>query len=304
MRNAFAKEVTELAKDNTKIVLLAGDIGNRLFDRFKEQSPQRFYNCGIAEAAMTGIAAGMATAGYTPITYTITPFNTLRCLEQIKLDICYPNLPVTIVGTGAGLSYAGLGATHHSLDDIGVMRTLPNLQILVPGDAIEVSACLRAAVESGRPTYIRLGKKGEPIIHDKDFTYKIGRVIPIKSGARHLIISVGNMLGESMVAVEKAKDKYGLDTEIVSMGSVYPLDKKFLKNAFNKFERILIVEEHGFVGGAGSAVLEYAYEEKLDTKKLTSIACAKSFLSGVGSQENARRKLGLDSDSILAKLTI
>ena len=130
MRNAFAEEITRLASKNKKIVLLSGDIGNRLFDKFRNKFPNRFYNCGIAEACMTGVASGISSVGLRPVTYTIATFNTIRCLEQIKLDICYTNLPVIIVGTGAGLSYASLGSTHHSLDDISFLRTIPNLNIL------------------------------------------------------------------------------------------------------------------------------------------------------------------------------
>ena len=121
MRNEFAKTITEIARDKKDLVLLAGDIGNRLFDDFKSTYPDRFYNCGVAESNMTGVASGLASSGLRPITYTITPFNTARCFEQIRLDICYPNLPVVIVGTGSGLSYATLGSTHHSLEDISIL---------------------------------------------------------------------------------------------------------------------------------------------------------------------------------------
>lgn len=159
MRNTFAAEITKLANKNKKIVLLSGDIGNRLFDRFKKINSDRFYNCGIAEATMTGIASGLATTGLLPITYTITPFNTMRCLEQIKLDVCYPNLPIIIVGTGAGLSYASLGSTHHSLEDISILRSLPNISILCPSDPNEVKILLRDALKFKGPVYLRLGKK-------------------------------------------------------------------------------------------------------------------------------------------------
>ena len=159
MRNAFAKAITKIASKNKKVVLLSGDIGNRLFLQYKELQPKRFYNCGIAEATMTGVAAGLASGGFQPITYTITPFNTVRCLEQIRLDICYPNLPVIIVGTGSGLSYANFGATHHSMEDIAILRTLPNLNILCPSDPIEVELALQEAIRIKKPTYIRLAKK-------------------------------------------------------------------------------------------------------------------------------------------------
>ena len=130
MRNAFAAELAAAAATNKKIVLLTGDIGNRLFDTFKSDFPERFFNCGVAEANMMGMAAGLALCGLRPVTYTITPFNTCRCLEQIKIDVCYQNLPVVIVGVGAGLSYASLGATHHGLEDIAVTRVLPNMTCL------------------------------------------------------------------------------------------------------------------------------------------------------------------------------
>jgi len=160
MRNSFAKSITDLSKKNKKIVLLAGDIGNKLFDNFKKIDKNRFFNCGVAEANMTGVAAGLAIQGFRPITYTITPFNTLRCLEQIKIDICYPKLPVIIVGTGAGLSYSALGATHHSLDDIAIMRALPNMNVVCPSDPIEVAHAIEHALKIKGPTYIRIGKKG------------------------------------------------------------------------------------------------------------------------------------------------
>ena len=159
MRNAFADEITNLAKKDKKIVLLSGDIGNRLFDKFRTRFPERFYNCGFAEACMTGVASGIAHLGLSPITYTIATFNTVRCLEQIKLDICYPNLPVVIVGTGAGLSYASLGATHHSLEDIAFLRVIPNLKILCPSDPEEVRKLLKDALKMKGPVYLRLGKK-------------------------------------------------------------------------------------------------------------------------------------------------
>src|SRR2546430_5284860 len=164
MRNAFATEITSLASEDERLVLLSGDIGNKLFDGYKEKFPERFFNCGVAEANMMGMAAGMALSGMRPITYTITPFTTTRCFEQIRVDVCYHNVPVIIVGVGGGLSYASLGATHHSCEDIALLRMLPNMTVICPGDAIEVRGALRAALRHDGPVYIRLGKKGEPIV--------------------------------------------------------------------------------------------------------------------------------------------
>jgi len=132
MRNAFADELTNLAHEDDRIVMLSGDIGNRLFDKFKDAHGDRFYNCGVAEANMTGMAAGLAMNGLRPVTYTITPFVTTRCLEQIRTDVCYHDVPVTIVAVGAGLSYAGLGPTHHACEDIAFLRALPNIKSSAP----------------------------------------------------------------------------------------------------------------------------------------------------------------------------
>ena len=162
MRNTFAKEMTRLAKENKKLVLLSGDIGNRMFDQFKFVNPQRFINCGIAEGNMMSMAAGLALTGLRPVIYTITPFTTSRCFEQIKIGAAYHNANVIIVGTGSGLSYAELGPTHHSLEDIGILSTLPGMRILTPCDSLELSSQLEECLSLEGPSYIRIGKKGEP----------------------------------------------------------------------------------------------------------------------------------------------
>src|SRR5438552_5228383 len=159
MRNAFADEVTKLAQGDSRLVLLSGDIGNRLFDKFKAHCPSRFYNCGVAEANMVGVAAGMAMSGLRPVCYTITPFITYRCMEQIRIDVCYHHVPVVIVGTGSGLSYASLGSTHHSCEEMGMLRLLPGLSVVAPADEVEVRGALEAALASKDPCYIRIGKK-------------------------------------------------------------------------------------------------------------------------------------------------
>ena len=164
MRNAFSEELTKLSIKNKKIILLSGDIGNKLFDNFKK-NPKRFINCGVAEANMTTVAAGLAYAGYTPITYTITSFNVFKTVEQIKLDICYPNLPVIIVGVGSGLAYSNLGTTHHSIEDIGVLNSISNLNIISPADSKELKVLLPQVLKAKKPVYFRIGKKNEKTIY-------------------------------------------------------------------------------------------------------------------------------------------
>lgn len=305
MRNAFAKAVAELGDVYPDLVMLAGDIGNRLFDRFKEKHPQRFYNCGVAEANMTGVASGLAASGLRPITYTITPFNTVRCLEQIRLDICYPNLPVIVVGTGAGLSYAGLGATHHSMEDIAILRTLPNMHIVCPADPVEVRLAVKDALRLGRPTYIRLGKKGEPVIHESDPHFEIGRGVTVRDGVDVAILSVGNMLAAALQCADQMQQQ-GVSAKVVSLHTVKPLDDLLLSEVFTEQKLVIVLEEHGLIGGAGSAVLEWGNAKRVDLSKLMCIGGPDRFLFACGDQEEARALLGLTpekiSQQILARL--
>lgn len=297
MRNTFAKTVTELSDVYPELVMLAGDIGNRLFDQFKEKHPGRFFNCGVAEANMTGVAAGLAASGLRPITYTITPFNTVRCLEQIRLDICYPNLPVIVVGTGSGLSYAGLGATHHSMEDIAILRTLPNMHVVCPADPTEVRLAVTDALKLGRPTYIRIGKKGEPSIHTSDPEFRIGRGITVRDGSTVAILSVGTMLEPALQCADRLNQQ-GVSTKVVSLHTIKPLDDALLAATFAECKLLVVLEEHGLMGGAGSAVLEWGNINRVDLRKLVRIGGPDRFLSGCGDQEEARSILGLTAHSV------
>jgi len=301
MRNAFARAVTRLAADRPELVLLAGDIGNRLFDEYKEKYPERFYNCGVAEAGMTGVAGGLASTGLHPITYTITPFNTVRCLEQIRLDICYPNFPAIVVGTGAGLSYSGLGATHHSMEDIGLMRMLPNMHVVCPGDPLEVELALEAAIALKRPVYLRLGKKGEPQVHSSQPAFEIGKGIQLREGETLAILGVGNMLPVAVEVADRMTDS-GITPTLISLHTVKPLDDELLEKIFSDYQRIAVIEEHGLAGGAGSAILEWANARQLDSSKVSRFGAEDAFLTGYGDQKNARRQLGLEGALIADRL--
>lgn len=301
MRNVFAKTVTELSDAYPELVMLAGDIGNRLFDELKEKYPERFLNCGVAEANMTGVAAGLAASGMRPITYTITPFNTIRCLEQIRLDVCYPNLPVIIVGTGAGLSYAGLGATHHSMEDIALLRTLPNMHVICPADAIEVRLAVTDALRLGVPTYIRLGKKGEPIVHQNEPHFEIGKGICIREGTDIALVSVGNMLADAVKIAEKLQNN-GISSQVISLHTVKPLDQLLLTNIFLEKKLVVVLEEHALIGGASSAILEWGCDHGMDTRKLMRFGGPDRFLYACGGQMEARKLAGLSVEVIAEKI--
>tara|TARA_Y100001970_G_scaffold129887_1_gene160154 strand:- start:31041 stop:31958 length:918 start_codon:yes stop_codon:yes gene_type:complete len=302
MRNTFADELTILAKKNKNIVLLVGDIGNKLFDNYKKNK-NKFFNCGVAEANMNGVASGLARLNFRPITYTITPFNTFRCIEQIKIDICYPKLPVIIVGTGSGLSYSALGATHHSMEDIAMLRSLPNLQIVCPGDPLEVRLSLQEALKSNYPTYIRLGKKGEPQVHKKIPKFKIGKGITLNKGKDLTIISIGNVLGLANNVRNKLIKK-NLFTNLISLHTIKPLDTMLLKKIFSTNKLVVIIEEHSEIGGSGSAILEWCYKNSTKTNNLLILAGPDKFLSSCGDQKQARKSIGLNEDSIIKKISL
>jgi transketolase len=302
MRNAFADELTKLGNDDPRVVMLSGDIGNRLFDKFKDKHPSRFFNCGVAEANMMGVAAGMAMNGLRPVAYTITPFVTTRCLEQIRTDVCYHEAPVTIVAVGAGLAYSGLGPTHHACEDISFLRSIPNMVVICPGDAFEVRGALRAAMQQDRPVYIRMGKKGEPVVHKGPIAdFKIGKAITLQEGSDVCLLSTGNMLPEAIEAAHKLQDK-GISAEVVSFHTVKPLDEDKLKQAFARFKLVATIEEHSLIGGFGAAVSEWLVDTGTQAKKFVRFGTPDAFFKKSGEQEYAREVLGLTGHQIADKI--
>jgi transketolase len=300
MRNAFADELTQLAEQDPRLILLSGDIGNKLFDKFKDVDDLRFYNCGIAEANMMGVSAGMALSGLRPFVYTITPFTTTRCFEQIRVDVCYHKAPVVIVGTGAGLSYAELGPTHHSLEDIAILRTLPGMRIVAPCDSIELRLALRAALEDDSPTYIRIGKKGEADIHPNPPKFKIGKAIIVRPGNDVSMLCAGSMMLETLKAADILAAK-GVSAEVVSFHTVKPLDESYLQSAASSFKLLATVEEHGRIGGFGSAVSEWRARTNCNLQQI-SFGADDEFMHEVGSQDYARKKYGLTAENIATRM--
>jgi transketolase len=298
MRDAFADEIEKLAAADSRLVLLSGDIGNRMFDRFKARFPDRFYNAGVAEANMATVAAGLALAGLRPVTYTITAFNTLRCLEQIRVDICCQNLPVTIVGVGGGLSYASLNPTHHALEDVGCLRMLPNLTVLCPADAHEVRAAMREVARSPGPTYIRLGKKGEPVVHASTPGSLVGQSFVIREGRDVCFLCAGTLLPATLAAASVLASR-SISAEVVSCPSVKPLDETRLARVFADFPLIVTIEEHGRAGGFGSAVAEWFTDQvPRSAARILRIGTADVFLPIAGEQDHARSFFGLTAEGI------
>lgn len=251
---------------------------------------------------MMSVAAGMGLCGLRPVVYTIVPFVTTRCLEQIRVDVCYHRSPVTIVGVGGGLSYAGLGATHHSCEDIAFLRTLPEMTVICPGDSLEVRAALRGAISSGRPAYVRLGKKGEPKVHTEPPEFTIGKGIVLREGTDICLLSTGNMLPTALATADELSAGEKLTVGVVSMHTVKPIDEPLLQRVFRAYKLVVSLEEHSVLGGLGGAIAEWLTEQSGGQAKLLRLGTADSFFHSGGSEEFVRRELGLDAQSLAKRI--
>lgn len=314
MRNAFRDAVYELARRDDRVVLLSADIGNRMFDAFKADFPDRFYNVGIAEQNMIGLAAGLAMSGLRPYCYTIANFTTYRVIEQLRVDLCYHHQPVVVAGVGGGLSYATLGSTHHSCEDIGMLRSLPGMDILCPGDPPEVSASVAlAAQRNDGPTYIRLGKKGEPPIHPSVPTLQTGTWLTLQNSDETpdvTLLSCGNVLPIAVAAAEQLAAA-GLTTRLLSCIGVKPLDTAALDRAFAQSRLVVTLEEHSTHTGFGGAIAEWLVDQPpasplqrggRPTPRLLRLGTPDAFLHRTGSQDYARSICGLTPDAVTQKI--
>ena len=251
MRDAFFSELLTLFRHNPKTVFLTGDLGYKLFDPLVTHDPGRVINCGIREAGMVGYAAGLAKAGLLPFVYSIVPFITLRCLEQIKIDLCYNRNTVVIVGVGGGFAYGPNASTHHGVDDIGALSCLPGLTIWTPADPHEVRGCVQAATRLAGPAYLRLGRNNEPAIHTTHGAWReIDRPIWFGTGHDGVIITCGFILHEVLKAAEVLRGK-GIDAGVVQLPTIKPFPEDDLKAIIGSGKPILTIEEHIATGGLG-----------------------------------------------------
>lgn len=297
MRDAFIAELTDLAEQDPDLLLLAGDIGFKVFDKFRAMFPRRFFNLGIAEANMVGMSAGLSLSGKRPFVYTIIPFLTMRPFEQIRVDLCMHELPVKLVGVGGGLSYDILGPTHHSIEDVAIMRALPNMTVVVPSDPAESRRLTRAAHRLNGPAYIRLGKNGEPILDPREhLDFEIGKAIVVHPGNDATIIACGPILG---LAIEAAKVLHarGISCRVVNMHTIKPLDCAAV-NAAAETGAIVTLEEHSIVGGLGSAVAE-VLAERGGAVSFRRLGIADRFTNAVGKQSYLLEFHGLTTDVVV-----
>lgn len=292
MRNAFIHELVTLARKHPQIALVVGDLGYSVIEPFADEFPDRFINAGVAEQNMTGLAAGMASEGYHVFTYSIANFPTFRCAEQIRNDVAYHNLPVTVVSVGGGLAYGALGYSHHAVQDYALMRVLPNMMIAAPGDPMEVRACMRYLVENPGPSYLRLGKAGEPNFHAKPPDVAPGRWLPVRSGegqhdGKRALLSTGAGL---QIAMEWWNQPGYRNFDLYTMPLWSMADKPAQAERLAAYSEVVTVEDHLQDGGFGSWLLE-ARARAGTSGIVRSMALSPAVCGTVGSQ-GALNKLG------------
>ena len=300
MRAAFIKSLIEMAREDESIFLLVGDVGYRLVEPFAREFPERFVNIGIAEQNMVGIAAGLALSGKTVFLYSIANFPTVRCVEQIRNDVCYHKANVKIVTAGGGLIYGALGPTHHLTEDVALMRALPNMTVIAPGDPLEAGLVTQAAALLSGPCYLRLGRTGDPQVHHVTPDFQIGRAIKLRDGRDITLIASGGILPNVCRAAENLAGQH-IEALVLSMHTVKPVDKEAVLDAARDTGAIVTIEEHSVLGGLGSAVAEVIAESGLGVPFLR-MGLPDEFISQVGSRDYLRNIYSLSTDGIVSSV--
>ncbi len=290
MRNAFVKALTTLATRDRNIYLLTGDLGFTVFEEFARSFPNQYINCGVAEQNMMGVAAGLSLSGKKVFVYSIIPFATMRPFEQIRNDICMHNLDVTIVGVGGGFSYGSLGPTHHAIEDIAIMRALPNMRVVVPADPVETDLVVRAIAKETGPTYLRLGKSKEETLSRTPFNFALEKARILKRGRDLTLIGIGPILKNVLAAAEALEKNHHLSATVASMTTVKPIDTQFIVNTAKTTKHIFTIEEHSIIGGLGEAVGTILAEKKTGSIVFKRIGIDDAFAKIVGNQEYLREK--------------
>lgn len=301
MRDTFVRTLVELAKKDKNIELITGDLGFGVLKPFWEQIPDQFTNAGIAEQNMTTVAAGMALEGKTVFTYSIGNFPTLRCLEQIRNDCAYHHANVKIVCIGGGFVYGSLGMSHQATEDLAVMRALPDVVVMAPGDLIEAEECTKAIATHNGTCYLRLGRGGEKQIHEKIDNFQIGKAVKVKNGEKIVIFSTGAIFEEVQKAYDLLIEK-GYKPSVYTFPTVKPIDNGVIQECAKNFNLIVTCEEHNIVGGFGSAVAEIMAEMREKKAYLLRVGLNDEYSVRVGNQRYLREQYGMDGNSIADRI--
>ena len=295
MRDAFFNELYEIAIKDRNIIIVSADMGAPSLDKFRKDLGNQFINVGIAEQNMVTVATGLALNGKRVFIYAIMPFATLRCYEMIKVNLSLMNIPVTIIGVGAGFSYDDSGPTHHSTEDIAVMRVLPNMTILSPSDSIMAAKFARMSCKMSGPNYVRLDREILPLIYKQDTSFSDG-LTNLKAGKDVCIISTGNMVHRAIEVSNKLKE-HSINAGVIDLYRIRPINEELLLNSIGQSKRIVTLEEHLLTGGMGSAVAEILIDNG-KTTPLKRIGIRDKYYYAYGSRNNIQSLCGLDTDSV------
>jgi transketolase len=296
MRTAFLETLLEVAARDPRVWLVAGDIGYSVLEPFITRFPERYLNAGVAEQNMVGVAAGLAMAGKVVYTYSIANFPVVRCLEQIRNDVCYHRLDVRVVAVGGGLAYGSLGYTHHGLEDLAMLGALPHMTVLAPGDPVETRLAVRALADWRGPAYLRLGKAGEPVVHTTEPPFAIGKLVPVRDGDAAVLFTTGATLQLAVQAADTLAAE-GVEVAVVSVPTLKPLDTDAVAAAVRARMRVVTVEEHG-PGGLGSAVAE-VIATRVPGARMVCVRLEGEPVAVAGSQAYLRGCLGLTRERVV-----
>ncbi len=296
MRNAFINTIIDACRFREDIFILSGDAGLGVFDQFKEEYPDRYRNMGVAEQNTISFAAGLALTGYKVFVYNIIPFVLYRCYEQVRNDICYQELPITLVGIGSGITYAPQGMSHYSVEDIGLVQTLPNLVAISPIDPVEARVAAQYAIDCLKPVYVRLAKRGEPVFHqDEVFDITVPQIIKEGSGAA--VVFHGSISQEVMAAYNVLKLN-GRAPIVISVPTVQPLDTASLMGIFSRVDHVICVEEHFTNCGLGGMLARLKAEQSAPWK-LSMLGIPPHFIHKIRHCEGLRAEYGISAADIV-----
>jgi transketolase len=297
VRDAFVRTLRELAGDDPRVLLMTGDLGFGVLTDFARDLPAQYLNVGVAEQNLAGIACGAALSGHVVFTYSIGNFPTLRCLEQIRNDICYHDASVKVVAIGGGFSYGALGISHHATEDIAIMRALPGMTVLCPGDVSEAVEATRRAYRTPGPCYLRLDKSAAPQSAGAGEPIEPGVPRRLRAGSDVVILGVGGVLEDALAAAETI-ERDGVSCGVYSVHTIKPLDTAAVTALVRAATVVATVEEHTLDGGLASVVLEACASEGIWPARLLRFAMKNEFSSVVGSQHYLRRRYGLSADAL------
>lgn len=303
MRTAFIEQLSTLASQDKRLMLLTGDLGFKVFDKFQQQHPNQFKNVGVAESFMVGLAAGMSFEGMIPFCYSIAPFLTMRPFEFIRNDVCFHRANVKLVSVGGGYSYGPNGPTHHALTDLTLMQSFPEMTIFTPADPWEVRFAIEQAVKINGPVYVRLGRAGEEVLHQGKIATAFNKPIELIKGEKVMVVASGLITANAYQAVKQLQHE-GISVGLTSVPCIKPLDQQWMLSTFKHFEHIICIDEHDVRGGLSLELITLAQQERCDVRKLLSLGAIHETLHVTGSQEYLRKQSKLDVASIVSAIKL